>query len=370
MFIETKIILTGLISAIAVLFIMPRWIKVLVEKKRFDIPTARSAHTVPIPSMGGITFLVGLMICATLFWNSELTLVCLLIGAAGLLGLWDDFKDISPRLKLLGQLVIAAGFYTLGFSINPMISMFFDFTLMPWMDLIGTMIFVAGVMNSFNLLDGVDGLLAGVGIVCSVTFSVVFFLQGNMAFLGLSVAITGVLVAFLFFNYHPASIFMGDTGSLLIGAYIAASILAITKVQSVQSSSVVLACMIVSALDMTRLFVGRYLITKRPFQADKNHMHHVLLRLKWNPKKIMWYIVSLQSLLIVIAFTLGTEMGLLNNALVLLCIGVVYMGLLQMFLFRSERQRYLRSMERTNNEAVNNELLKTYLYENEVHFYN
>lgn len=370
MIIETRIILVGLLSVIAVLFVMPQLIRTLLKYNVYDIPNERSAHVTPTPSMGGITFFSGLILCSVLVWNRELALTSLLIGSAGLLGLWDDFKDISPRVKLLGQITIAAGLYFVGFSVAPMFQMFFDVTLAPWLSFMLTIVFVAGIMNSFNLLDGVDGLLAGVGMVCSIAFALVFFFHNDFAFMALSVAITGVLLAFLIYNYNPASIFMGDTGSLLIGAYIAVCILRVTAMESVQSSTVALACMVLSGIDMTRLFLGRYLLTKQPFLADKNHMHHVLLRLQWNPKKIMGYVVTLQIGLLTVGFMLGSRLGLFSNALIVLLVGITYLGILQLLLFQFEKRQYLEVVEQKNNETINNELLKTYLDENEVHFYN
>lgn len=363
-------ILVSLSSAIAVLYAVPALSSRLSRAGRVDVPNARSAHKVPTPSMGGLTFILGLLICVLLIPDVELLITCLLIASAGALGFADDILDISPKLKLLSQAMIAFGLVQSGISINPLFQMLFGVELSFWMDALLTIFFISGIVNSFNLLDGADGLLAGVAIVSSVVLAICFYRNGNMPFLGLSLAMIAVLLAFLTYNFHPATIFMGDTGSLLIGTYIAVSVLKITEAGTSETSLLAIACVLFSALDMSRLFLGRFLISRKPFQADRNHFHHVLVRVKWDHRRIMLFAIILQIGLVLTAYFASAKISFLATFLTMMFVSFTYMGLLHFLEFRRRINHYRFLKERHQMEVINNQLLNTYLDEDEMHIYN
>jgi hypothetical protein len=125
-----------------------------------------------------------------------------------------------------------------------------------------------------------------------------------------------------------------------------------------------------SSLDMVRLFLGRYLITKKPFKADKNHFHHVLLKLKWGHWKITLFIAALHLFLIATALILAEQTNFLNTILILLLVNLSFFGVLQSLTFLKQLKRYRNYQKKSEANLTNNELLKNYLYEDKLHIYN
>lgn len=350
-----------LLSAIAVIVLSPLLIKRLKKSGKLDIPNHRSAHKTPTPSMGGIVFFSGILLTMCFTLNPEVIDVCGLVGAAGVLGFYDDRLELSSKAKFLFQGIIALGIYYCGFSVAPIVSALIGFDLPSFLDLGLTVFFLLGVVNAINLADGVDGLLTGIALLSSLVFSIVFYLQGQSAFLFLSMAMTGVTAAFLLYNFQPAKIFMGDTGSLLLGTYIAISVLKVAQGGEAGFSLVGISLVIFCCVDMLRLFLGRYLITSAPFKADRNHFHHVLLRLGWSHKKIALFIYSLNALLILTSVFLVDANYFAISLLTLILCCISFYGVLQFLIFRKHRGLWKSIIRKKNIETSNNQLLRSKL---------
>mgnify|MGYP000932408023 CR=1 FL=1 len=242
-------------------------IPLVIRYRIVDRPNYRSIHTQETPKAGGIAILIGFL--AGLFWSGQGTaytsLAVLMIGAA-LLGLLDDLRNFNPRAKMLGQLILAVLTCALGYQF-----VLFGNVL----DWLLTIIWVIGFMNAFNLIDGMDGLAGGVaGIV-----TLFFFYLGIGKILPLCLPLLGALLGFLFFNFRPAKIFMGDTGSMFLGYLL--SVMGILLQQSSSSPWVgAIATVLLLAYPVfdTLLSIIRRKVHHRPiFAPDRSHSYNLLM---------------------------------------------------------------------------------------------
>lgn len=190
-------------------------------------PRARDIHTRPIPKMGGVAivlaFLVGLVILAflspedrtRLFFLQQLAGIVLGASLVSFLGIWDDRWGLSPLIKLAGQTLAAGLLVATGVSITMLPS--------PALNIAATLLWVVGITNALNLLDNMDGLSGGVAAIASAFFLLMALSSGQWLVATLSAALLGACLGFLAYNFNPASIFMGDTGSLFLGFVLAAT---------------------------------------------------------------------------------------------------------------------------------------------------
>lgn len=257
-----------------------------------DVPTEqRKVHTQPTPRVGGIAIALSFFVpvLALFMWDNKISLAVvadplrvtgLIVGAglASAVGLWDDLRGISPIPKLSLQLGVAAFAYYCGYQLH--------IVSLPGVGLIDlgplslpiTLLWIAGLMNAINLIDGLDGLAAGVSLV-AVTTLFVLGVVGDKAIVALTaVALAGSLVGFLRHNFNPASIFMGDSGSLFLGF-----VLAVTGIAGSTKSSTVVALLVpvvalgLPLVDTSWTMVRRYIGGRPIFAADRAHIHHRLL---------------------------------------------------------------------------------------------
>lgn len=285
------VLLSVTIGFVIVSYAIPRVIYISHLKKLFDIPNERSAAKVITPNLGGIGIFIGFYISVIITLNNfDLhNITCLLLASVVmfLVGLKDDLINMSPRKKLFYQLLTAMylifmggvritnlhglmGIYELDIISSSMISLFA----------------IVGLINAYNLIDGIDGLAAGIGILISIVFGSLFIIAGQVDYAIVSFSLTGSLIGFFFYNVFGRSnkIFMGDTGSLTLG--IVFSFLMIKYLglpdgpkHIIGSPAIALAIMIVPLVDTIRVMAIRISQKRSPFSADMNHIHHQLLRI-------------------------------------------------------------------------------------------
>lgn len=279
-----------------------------------DQPDARRIHKTPTPRGGGLALIIGFhSACAAIFlmpWGGLATSlgtawwlqVLFLSLPLTVLGLWDDKQNVRPHVKLLGQVIISAAAYVCGLRMNGLLG----FPLPAWLDLIATIVWFVAVMNAFNLIDGMDGLAAGLGLIAAAGMLggfLIMDLPGNaLVLLGL----IGACLAFLRYNFHPARIFLGDTGSLFIGFIIAAVALS-TRAKGLTVAAIVMPFLAVGIplfdafLAVWRRMARSVLHRLSPpgkrasggrklFGADLDHLHHRLLGQGWSQRKVALYI--------------------------------------------------------------------------------
>jgi UDP-GlcNAc:undecaprenyl-phosphate/decaprenyl-phosphate GlcNAc-1-phosphate transferase len=255
--------------------------------------SSRKIHTAPIPRLGGIAIVaaffvpvVGLLLVNSsvgrLFYGDGLRPLGLFLGGGiiALLGIYDDLKGANAKVKFTVQFAVAVLVYALGYRIDAIANPFGPAFQLGWLGLPFTMIWIAGVINAINLIDGLDGLAGGVALVAVGTTFLFAVIQGAPLMMLFSAALAGALLGFLRYNVNPASIFMGDTGSMFLGFVLATS--AITAHQKSSTTVALLAPIIVLGFPIldTLLAMSRRALRGAPlFAADRGHIHHRLLDL-------------------------------------------------------------------------------------------
>jgi len=296
---------------------IPVIIKVAFIRKIYDKPGGRKTHKGYVPNLGGIAIFAGFtlsFVCWTNFSDS-VYLQYLILGLIILhfIGVKDDIVPLTPYKKLIGQLLAAAILVVPGkFRINDLHGILGLYQISAPCS-IGLSIFaVVLLINSFNLIDGIDGLAGGISLLISLIFSYIFWIVGMNNALIASLALTGALVSFLFYNKQPARIFMGDAGSMCIGYLMAAFSFLFMKANSeVQNNlfhhnpAVLIAFFIVPLFDTFRVFTIRILHKKSPFEADSNHIHHKLQLLGLSHGKIALTLTAVNASFIGFAYLLS-----------------------------------------------------------------
>lgn len=276
------------------LFAIPSIIRVAKIKSLFDEPGERKKHGQSVPTLGGMAIFAGLLFSVT-FWTNQSEIVELQYIIAALLilfflGIKDDLIDLRAWKKLVGQILAAV---ILVHYADIRLTTFYGLFGLGDMSIYSSYFFsiftIVVITNSFNLVDGIDGLAASLGIVGAATFGAWYYFLGMTQYAILSFALIGSLLGFLWFNRSPAKIFMGDTGSLLVGIIMA--ILAIKFIDSIRVlprthpykilSVPIFTCavLIVPLFDTLRVFIIRLSQKRSPFSPDRNHIHHILIDL-------------------------------------------------------------------------------------------
>jgi UDP-GlcNAc:undecaprenyl-phosphate GlcNAc-1-phosphate transferase len=309
------ILLTASVSFIITFLAIPVVLQVAEQKKLYDIPDERKVHTRPVASLGGVGIFGGFMLAALLSIEGYLNPEFQAFFAAALviffLGLKDDLMILSASKKFIGQIIAASILIHIGkIKLMSMYGLFGFYEVPEAFGLALSYLTIIVVMNSFNLIDGIDGLAASLGILSMVVFGCYFFAIHEQAYALLSFSMAGALIAFIIFNHHPARIFMGDSGSLMIG--LINSILVIKFINVAHDPLVAIpvpsavaigfAILIVPLLDTLRVFSVRILKGKSPFTPDRNHVHHLLLDFGYGHAAITLICVSLNIGFIVLAY--------------------------------------------------------------------
>ncbi len=294
---------------------IPVIINVAEMKKLFDMPDARKIHQVAITPLGGIGIFAGFIFGCLLTINFRDASEFQYFIAASLviffLGLKDDILVLSPIKKFIGQ--VLAAFLIIYYGRIQIRSMhgFFGIHELPEMfSLLISYFSVIVIINSFNLIDGVDGLAGTLGLMSAALFGIYFMSAGMEPYYVLAFSLCGTLLAFLIFNFQPAKIFMGDTGSLLIGVVNAILVLKFidpgTGPESVNpivsSPAIGFTILMIPLLDTLRVFAIRIFKRRSPFSPDRNHIHHLLLDRGLSHRTITLLLVAVNASMVVFVY--------------------------------------------------------------------
>jgi UDP-GlcNAc:undecaprenyl-phosphate GlcNAc-1-phosphate transferase len=250
----------------------------------------RKVHKVPTPRVGGVAIAVAFFIptFALLFWDNRVSegfhddsgrYLGLVLGALAMvgLGLVDDIRGLSAKTKFAVQLLVAVGAYATGYQITGIGTPFGPIDL-GLLALPVTVLWIVGIVNAMNLIDGLDGLASGIALFTVTVLFVLGVLQPNVIVGLTAISLAGALLGFLRYNFNPASIFMGDSGSLFLGY-----VLSVTAISGAAKSSTVVSLLIpllalgLPVFDTSLAIVRRFISGKRIFSADRGHVHHRLL---------------------------------------------------------------------------------------------
>jgi UDP-N-acetylmuramyl pentapeptide phosphotransferase/UDP-N-acetylglucosamine-1-phosphate transferase len=312
-------IFTAFFTSFLITFLaVPPVVRVASIRQIFDEPNERKVHKRSIPALGGVAMFAAIFF-SIVFWADgvelkQLRWTILPLFIIFMQGLKDDIVAIAPIKKLIGQLA-AAGILIFWGNIRIMsINGLFGIHELPYiLSIILTFLAIILIVNSFNLIDGVDGLAGSIGVVTTVAFGG-FFLYIQHGYLALiSFTLTGALLGFLWYNFSPARIFMGDGGSLVIGMVLA--ILSVRFLESritidstipIHTPSMVLAILIIPLADTIRVFIVRIAQGRSPFDADRNHIHHLLLKLGLTHRSIALTLALVNTGFILTAFMVNS----------------------------------------------------------------
>ncbi len=331
-----------------------------------DRPDPRKIHREPTARLGGLAVLAGF--CApwlALYFldnrvteifqqNQGLIFVLILCGALMfVVGAIDDVVGLSPGRKLVLQILIAAGMYAGGFRISELSNPFGGTWLLGWLAAPVTILWIVGLTNATNLLDGMDGLVAGVAAVLALSLSMINIMGGNTVVALLTFSLAGATLGFLPYNFSPARIFLGDSGSLFVGLVIAAiSTLSFFKAATATLVLVPLLLFGLPLFDTTQVVIGRLRRGRHPFSPDKTHVHHRLLSLGLNQKEAAFFLYVISLFLGVAAIILSwrfTRVAFLT----LIVFGTALGAALLLWSLRLRRQRRERqAMDPTDDDHV------------------
>lgn len=314
-------LLTASVSFIITFLAVPVIIKIAETKNLYDVPDGRKLHSRPIASLGGIGIFGGFFLASLLSISVKANPEFQYFFASAIviffLGIKDDILILTATKKFIGQVLAAAIIIHLGgVRIDSMYGLMGIYELPQAFSLALSYMTIIVVVNAYNLIDGVDGLAGTLGLLTMSVFGAYFFMVGMPAYSLMAFAMAGSLLAFLIFNYNPAKIFMGDTGSLMLGLVnailaikfitVSASPMAVFPIQS--SVAVGFSILMVPLADTLRVFSIRILQGRSPFTPDRNHIHHLMLDRGLNHKHVTLSCLMLNVIFIAIAY-FGRSMG-------------------------------------------------------------
>lgn len=336
-----------LFFAVAIAFfitfiLLPIVIKVSRSIDILDTPDRRKIHSVSTPSLGGIGIFIGFILALAISTSfnelAELKFFLAGIVLIFILGVRDDVSSLQAKHKLAIQILSAllvvyfsgvklSGFYgilgvnELPFGISEVLTVFM----------------IVALTNSFNLIDGIDGLAGSLGVIILSLFGLVFLESNSLTLTIVCFSLSGSLIAFLFFNWYPSKVFMGDTGSMLLGFI--TSVLAIIIINTTSGADLVLgiklnstvalavAALIIPIYDTFRVFIIRFAKGLSPLAPDRNHIHHGLLKLGMNHAKatLILCVINISIISISLAFnnTIGNGLLIGLQVLIILAFGVI-----------------------------------------------
>ena len=303
------IVLTTFIASIIFVFMAK---KIAEYIGAIDVPNNRSAHKTPTPLLGGIGIFLSFLLGYMLFGEENTLMLSILISSflILLLGVFDDLKPIKARYKLIIHIIVAAIVVLYGGLELTHIDMFEYELYFGWLSPFITILIIVATINAINLIDGLDGLCAGISSIYFLTIGVIALMLNNLGGLDiiLSFIMLGSTLGFLIFNFPPAKIFMGDTGSTFLGLMISVIMLLGFKTITFTSLLVPLGLLILPITD-TLFAIIRRTINKKPIgEADKEHIHHQLLkRFSKRNTILVIYLVNIIFSIVTIFYALGNR---------------------------------------------------------------
>jgi UDP-GlcNAc:undecaprenyl-phosphate/decaprenyl-phosphate GlcNAc-1-phosphate transferase len=359
-----NVILTGSVAFFITFLAIPAIMKVAQEKKLFDLPDSRKLHTSHIASLGGVGIFLGFFLSCLLTISGKQNFELQYFFASALvivfLGLKDDILIISALKKFLGQLAAAAILIHLAdIRIDSMHGIFGLGTLPEPVSYLISYITIIVIVNAYNLIDGVDGLAGSLGVVTTSLFGIYFFMAEMPEYSLIAFGMAGSLLAFLVFNFNPAKIFMGDSGSLLLGLVNAILVIkfisvadapgAIVPIESVVA--VGFSILVVPLLDTLRVFSIRIANGRSPFVPDRNHIHHLLLDRGMSHRTVTVTCVSLNVSFIVMSY-FGRGLGSTWLLLIMLAASTAFIGILMLLKKSSSTLVITSAFPHLNSEPV------------------
>lgn len=310
MFSHYKTYATILALSFLISWLTTPWVSRLAFKLgAIDIPNERKVHTKPMPRLGGIAIFLGMCLpwfglyivenfISITFQNYE-KLLLKLVGTSTLillLGVYDDIKGANARQKFAVQFVVASFLYLSGLQITTLSNPFGPPIPLKALSMPVTVLWLVGLTNAINLLDGIDGLATGVTSCIALTLAIINIVQGNIVVALLTLSLAGASLGFLPHNFSPARIFLGDTGSLFMGYMLAGiGVFSLFKVTTLSFIAVPFLVFGLPLYDTLSVMFRRARAGTPLFTADRSHLHHRLLALGWQQRDAAIFLCSISA---------------------------------------------------------------------------
>lgn len=325
-----KIIIVALLTAMVISYLAtPLAILIAHKIGAIDVPKdERRVHKIPTPRLGGLAIYLAFVVATLLYVPLNKEIIGLLISSCLMIvmGVIDDTHPLDSKTKLLVQIISAAIVVSFGVRID-----FFShpiaqgkFLFLDYLSVPITIFWIVGITNTVNLIDGLDGLAAGISAIAAVTLGIVSYLNGSSAYTILLACLAGGVFGFLPYNFNPAKIFMGDTGALFLGFALAIiSIEGTVKGATIFAVVIPVLALAIPILDTAFAIIRRKLAGKPIMEADKGHLHHRLLSFGLNQKQTVFVLYLVSAVLGTSAIFISRvriEIGLLVGAFDILLI--------------------------------------------------
>ncbi len=358
-------ILPLLVSFVIAFVATPIVRKIAIKVGAVDVPKDnRRMHKEPMPFLGGVAIYIAVMLGFLIFMplKSSTTIAFMLGGTLIMLtGLVDDFMDLSPKKKLILQFLAGLILVLGGVTIRTLTIPFPIFgvegvvQLSKWISIPITLFWIVGITNTINLIDGLDGLSAGVSAISSLTLMIVAYKLGYTHTVIISAIVAGSALGFLPYNFNPAKIFMGDAGALFLGFMLSA-----ISIEGVMKSSAAIAIVVPIMILVIPIFDTMFAICRRlikgqhPMKADKGHLHHRLLRHGYSQKKtvLILYSVSIIFGVISIATVKVNSERSVEIAVILFVAAIVYSILVGLVEKKEEDKKKEETRDKINNSNI------------------
>lgn len=351
---ELLVIIGALISFFIVLSSVPSIVTVAQQKRLYDEPGRRKSHHKAIPNLGGIAIFAGIAIALGITGNfsqsPEFKFILASLVIVFFIGVKDDILIIAPTKKLSGEILATLIIVVLGDLRFTSLHGFMGIHQIPYFASLALTCFVfIVIINGFNLIDGIDGLASGIGMISAAFFGTWFYLVGNNNYAILAATVFGAYAAFFRFNVFGKAnkVFMGDTGSLILGLFM--SVLAVKFNESnvgyygpfaiKAAPAVSFGILIVPLFDTLRVFVIRIARKQSPFRPDKNHVHHLLLKIGLSHVGATVRIITVNIIFIVLALCFQS-LGIFKLMLINLAVASMFSFLPELF----RRKQKVRQM--------------------------
>ena len=310
-----KLIIYFLIPYFIGTFTIPKVKELGIRYKLYDFPSKRKIHKYPLIRIGGvgiiISFYVSLFLINYFELDTNIFADPIIYGPLmfSFIGFFDDIFDISVKKKLLGQILISVFLYLKGVNIGNLYdfsSYFVLFEVLNKFDFLFTIIWIVGITNAINWIDGLDGLATGISSIFIFSLITISLFQNDVNSINIFILLLGSCLAFLKSNYYPANIIMGDVGSYFLGSFLSIASIKIFSANSDQFSIFIPTLMLFIPLaDMLRVILTRILSGASPFLPDQTHLHHKLINQGISHKntvKIIYFFSLISSLLGLLLF--------------------------------------------------------------------
>lgn len=342
--------ITFLVALAASILVTPVAIRLAPKIGAVDIPLDnRRMHTKTMPRFGGLAIFAGSTTAMLIFLKFDPRVVTIVMGGAliYILGVIDDIKHLSAKVKFLGQTFVALIMYVNGIRIEFLTNFFGEGNsqLGDVLCFIITMVWIVGITNTVNLIDGLDGLAAGTAAIASLCIAYTAYIHGTYLAAGAMLAMAGATLGFLPYNFYPAKIFMGDGGSLYLG-FMLATLSVLGTVKSATLVTMIIPVLVLGVPIFDTFFaIFRRFVNKRPImEADKGHLHHRLMKLGYGQRRATLMLYGITAIM-------GVAAVLFSRGLYVETLGLAAITFMYIYIFLTDAQHTVPQIKKNDTQA-------------------